>query len=177
MEMPMSMKVKRPHKFRVETEMMGQKTIAAYDGVSGWMVNPALGSGVKELKGKELEQTLNQTNFEGELYNYKEKGIAVELLGKEGNEFKLKVVGKDEIEKTYFIDASTYMISKVKAKTEVMGQKVDVETKFVDFHDIDGMKIVKTIEATMPMGTMKTVMEEVKLNEKMDDSIFARPAN
>src|SRR5210317_528294 len=45
MDMPLTMKIKKPNKFRVESEIMGQKTIAAYDGVKGWMINPALGAG------------------------------------------------------------------------------------------------------------------------------------
>ena len=67
--------------------------------------------------------------------------------------------------------------AQVKAKVEAMGQQMDVETTFVDYHDIDGMKIPKKIEASMPMGTMTTTMDEVKLNEKIDDSVFAKPAN
>ena len=177
MEMPLSMKIKKPNKFRVESEVMGQKTIAAYDGVSGWMINPALGAGIKELSGDELRQQMQQTNLEGELYKYKEKGSTAELLGKEDGAFKIKLVGKDGITKMYFVDAFTYLVSKATANVEVMGQKVDVETKFVEYHDFEGMRIVKKVEASMPMGTMTTIMEEVKMNGEIDDAIFTRPAN
>ncbi len=177
MEMPMTMKIKKPNKFRVDVEMMGQKTTAAFDGQKGWMVNPAMGSGVKELSGDELKQQMSQTDMEGELYNYAKKGSTAEYLGKEGDSHKIKLTLKDGTYKTYFIDASSYLISKVKAKVEAMGQQMDVETKFTEYQDIDGMKMPKKIEASMPMGTMTTTMDEIKLNEKIDDSVFAKPAN
>lgn len=177
MEMPMTMKIKKPNKFRVDVEMMGQKTSAAFDGENGWMINPALGAGVKELSGDELKQQMSQTDMEGELYNYEKKGFTAELLGNEEGAFKIKLTGADGTAKTYFIDESTYLVSMVKAKVEAMGQQMDVETKFVEYQEIDGMKMVKKIEASMPMGTMTTTMDEIKLNEKIDDSVFAKPGN
>lgn len=176
MDMPMTMKIKKPNKFRVDAEMMGQKTTAAFDGVVGWMINPALGAGVKELSGEELNQQIAQTNMEGELYNYKKKGSSAELLGKEDNDYKIKLTTSDGTAKTYFIDGSTYLVSKVTAKVEAMGQSMDVETKMVEYQDINGMKIAKKIEASMPMGTMTTTIEEIKINEKIDDTVFAKPA-
>lgn len=177
MEMPMTMKIKQPNKFRVDVEMMGQKTSAAFDGEKGWMINPALGAGPQELTGDELKQQMQQTDFEGELYNYKQKGFTAELLGKEDGAYNIKLTSADGTFKNYFIDEDSYMITKVKAKVEAMGQQIDVETKFVEYQDVAGMKIVKKLEASMPMGTMTTTMDEIKVNEKIDDSVFARPAN
>ncbi len=36
-------------------------------------------------------------------------------------------------------------------------------------------KMAKKIEVVMPMGSQSIVMEEIKLNENIDDSVFARP--
>jgi len=177
MEMPMEIRIKRPNKFKVEMEMMGQKTISAFDGEKGWIINPMLGSGVKDLEGAELKQTMTQTNMEGELYNYKKKGFTGELLGKEDNAFKIKMTSADGTVKTYFIDDNSYLVSKVTAKVEAMGQSMNVETKMVEYQKINGIQMAKRIEVEMPMGTQTILMEEIKIDKKLDDSIFTKPAN
>ncbi|WP_346856130.1 hypothetical protein [uncultured Draconibacterium sp.] len=181
MEMPMTIKVKKPNKFKVEMEMMGQKTISAFDGSKGWMINPMMGAGVKDLEGAELKQAMTQADMEGELYHYAQKGHKAELMGKVNEDgkdaYEIKLTNKDTSVKTYFIDADSYLITKVKANVEAMGQSMDVETKMLEYQEVNGIKMARKIEASMPMGSMTTIMEEIKINENIDDSVFKRPAN
>ncbi len=181
MEMPMTIKIKNPNKFRLDMEVMGQKTVSAFDGTKGWAINPMMGAGVKDLGGAELKQAMSQTDMEGELYNYAKKGHSAELLGKvngDGKEaYEIKLTNKDGSVKNYFVDANTYLISKVTATVETMGQSMDIETKMVEYQKINGIQMAKKIEVETPMGTQSITMDEIKLDEKLDDSIFARPAN
>jgi len=179
MDMPMIIQMKKPDKFRIEMEVMGQKIIQAYDGETGWMQNPMAGAGITDLKGPELKQAMSQADLEGELYNYEKKGHTAEFLGKvnaDGKEaYKIKLTNADGTVKDYFIDADSYLISKIKATVESMGQSVDVETKVTDYKDINGIKIGSKMEVSTPMGAQSMIMEEIKLDENIDDSIFARP--
>jgi outer membrane lipoprotein-sorting protein len=179
MEMPMTMQMKKPNKFRIDTEAMGQKIIQGFDGENGWMINPMVGGGVTDLKGAELKQAMNQADLEGELYNYKEKGHSAELIGKvntDGKEaYRIKFTNADGSVKDYYIDANSYLISKVKAKIEQMGQSMNIETKITEYKDFNGIKIGSKMEIETPMGTQSMVMEEIKLDEAIDDSVFARP--
>lgn len=179
MDMPMTIQMKKPDKFRIEMEAMGQKIIQAYDGEAGWMQNPMAGAGTTDLKGPELKQAMSQADLEGELYNYEKKGHSAELLGKvnaDGKEaYKIKLTNADGTVKDYFIDAGTYLINKIKVTIESMGQTVDVETKVSEYKDINGIKMGSKMEISTPMGNQSMVMEEIKLDESMDDSIFARP--
>lgn len=177
MDMPMSIIVKKPNKFKVEVEMMGQKTISAFDGNKGWIINPMLGAGVKDLEGDQLKQAMSQADMEGELYNYEKKGFTAEMLGKEGDAFKVKLTDKEGLAKTYFINSDTYLVDKVTAKVEAMGQSMDVTTKIVEYQKVEGIHMAKRMEVETPMGTQSISMDEIKVNEKIDDSIFARPAN
>jgi outer membrane lipoprotein-sorting protein len=177
MDMPMTIKVKNPDKFRVEVDMMGQKTVSAFDGTKGWTINPMMGAGVKELEGPQLKQAMTQADMEGELYNYKKKGSTAELLGKDGNEYKIKLTTSDGTAKTYYLNDNTYLISKVTAKVEAMGQSMDVVTNMVEYQKVNGIQMAKRIEVEIPMGTQKISLDEIKFNEKLDDSIFAKPAN
>jgi outer membrane lipoprotein-sorting protein len=179
MEMPMEIKVKKPGKFRVDMDMMGQKTVSAFDGEKGWAINPMLGAGVQDLEGEQLKQAMSQADMEGELYKYVEKGHSAELIGKVNADgkpaFRIKFTNSDGTVKDYFIDADTYLVSKTKAKVEAMGQSMEIETKMVEYEKIDGIQMAKKIEVIMPMGTQSIVMEEIKLNESIDDALFARP--
>jgi len=179
MDMPMTIQMKKPDKFRIDMEVMGQKIEQAFDGEAGWMRNPMMGGGITDLKGAELKQAMQQADLEGELYNYAKKGHSAELIGKvnaDGKEaYRIKFTNADGSVKDYYIDANTYLISKIKAKVESMGQTMDVETKVLDYKDINGIKIGSKMEVETPMGTQSVVMDEIKFDEKMDDSVFARP--
>ena len=180
MEMPMHIRVKNPDKFRVDMEMMGQKTTSAFDGENGWMINPMMGAGVQDLEGAQLKQAMGQADMEGALYNYKAKGSNIEMLGKvdaDGAEaYKLKLTDKDGAVQTYYINADDYMISKVESKAEAMGQSMDIVTKMVEYKDVKGIKMASKMEIEMPMGKQSVVMEEIKIDEPIDDTIFEKPA-
>ncbi|WP_319230851.1 outer membrane lipoprotein-sorting protein [Draconibacterium orientale] len=181
MEIPMEIKVKKPNKFRVDVEMMGQKTTSAFNGENGWMINPMMGAGVQELEGDQLKQAMSQADMEGALYNYKEKGSNIELLGKvdvDGTDaYKLKLTDKDGAVQTYYINADDYMVSKVETTAEAMGQSIDIVTKMVEYKDVQGIKMAHKIEIEMPMGKQSMVMDEIKIDEPLDDALFEKPAN
>ncbi|WP_163325865.1 LolA-like protein [Draconibacterium mangrovi] len=181
MEMPMEIKVKKPNKFRVDMEMMGQKTTSAYDGEHGWMINPMMGAGAQDLEGDQLKQAMSQADMEGALYNYKAKGSDIEMLGKvdvDGAEaYKLKLTDKDGVVQTYYINANDYLVSKVESRAEAMGQTMDIVTRMVEYKDLNGIKMANKIEIEMPMGKQSVVMEEIKLDEPIDDALFEKPAN
>jgi hypothetical protein len=180
MEMPMEMKIKKPDMFFVSIEMQGQKMIQAFDGQKGWMIAPWVSSDPQELSGEQLTQAKGQADMEGELYNYEKKGSTAELMGKvnvDGKEmYRIKLTDKNGNLKDYFIDANTYLVSKVKSKVSAQGQTVEVEQLMSDNKTIDGITMAMKIESKSPMGSALILMEDVKFNEKFDDAIFKQPA-
>ena len=179
-EMPMDMIIKKPHKFIVKMNMQGQEMIQAYDGEKGWMIAPWISAEPQELSGDQLKQAMEQTNLEGELYNYKEKGSTAELVGKvnlDGKEaYKIKLVTSDDNEKEYFIDGKSYFVSKMKAKVSAQGQSIEVEQVMSEYKDYGGMFFATKIETKSPMGSAFILMDEINLNKEFDDSIFKQPA-
>ncbi len=180
MELPMEMRIKKPDMFIINIEVQGQKMVQAYDGQKGWMIIPMMSPDPQELAGAQLDQAKEQVNMEGELYNYEKKGSTAEMAGKvnmDGKEmFRIKLTDKEGNAKDYFIDANTYLISKVKAKVSAQGQTVDVEQIMGDYKTIDGITMAMKIESKSPMGTAIITMEDVKFNEKFDDAIFKQAA-
>ena len=179
-EMPLEMKMKRPDKFRMEMDVQGQKMIQAFDGEKGWVIAPWVSPEPQELSGDQLKQAMEQANIDGELYNYEKNGLTVELTGKvkdgDSNAYLVKVTNDKGDVKSYFIDTEKYLINKVKAKVNAMGQTVEVEQRFAEYKNIDGIMIATKIESVSPMGTATISMNEVKFNVEVDDAIFAKPA-
>ena len=179
MDIPMEMKLKDPGKFRLEMDIQGQKMIQAFDGDKGWMIMPMVSSEIQDLAGDQLKQAQSQADLEGELYNYKEKGSKAELIGKVREDdkavYRIKLTREDGNVSNYFIDAETYLAVKVKSKINAMGQTVDVEQRMSDYKDFDGIKMAMKMESDSPMGTATILLEEVILDAKIDDSVFARP--
>lgn len=180
MELPMEMKIKKPDMFITNIDVQGQKMVQAFDGEKGWMIIPMMSPDPQVLAGDQLAQASEQANMEGELYNYEKKGSTAEMGGKvnvEGKDmYRIKLTDKNGNLKDYFIDANTYLVSRVKAKVSAQGQTVDVEQIMGDYKTIDGITIAMKIESKSPMGTAVITMEEVKFNEKFDDAIFKQPA-
>lgn len=181
MEMPMEIKIKKPDKFIISIDYQGQKIIQAFDGIKGWMIIPMMNPDPQEMSGDQLTQAKNHADLvEGELYNYQKKGSTAELAGKvniDGKDcFRIKLTTKDGNSKDYFIDANTYLVYKVKAKVSSQGQTVDIEQVMGDYKTIDGITMAMKIESKSPMGTDLMKMDEIKFNEKFDDSIFIQPA-
>jgi len=179
MEMPMEMKIKKPEKFLITIDFQGQKIITAGDGETGWMINPMMGADPQDLKGDQLNQTRQQTDMEGELYNFEAKGHSAELAGKvnvDGAEmYRIKLTKKDGNTKDYFIDTKTNLVSRVKSKVSAQGQTVEVEQIMSDYKTVDGVTIALKTEQKTPMGTGTIIMEEFKMNVPFDDSIFKKP--
>ncbi len=179
MEMKMEMKMKKSGEFMVTVEMQGQKMIQAFDGEKGWMIAPWMSADPMELTGEQLEQAKSQANLEGELYDYQKKGSTAEFKGKvnlDGKDvYRIKLTTDDGNEKDYFIDATSYYVTKVKSTISAQGQTVDIEQIMSDYKTIGGVTMAMKIESKSPMGSTSILMEEVNFNESFDPSIFKQP--
>lgn len=180
MDIPMEMKVKRPDKFAIIMELQGQKITQAFDGKEGWMIVPGMDE-PQVIEGDMLDQLKQQPEsmVESDFYNYKEKGSTVDFIGKVNVDskeaFRIKLTTTDGTTKDYFIDATTYLISKVKATVTSGGQSVDVEQNLTNYKTFDGMAMATKIEQKTPVGNSTIEIDDVKFNENYDDTVFRKP--
>src|SRR6185312_9841763 len=120
--------------FRSETEFNGSKIIQAFNEKGGWMINPmAGGSTAQALPDEQYKASKGQMYVGGELFNYANNGGRAELLGKDGDLYKIKITGKDSSATTYFIDPATYLVAKVVKEGDMQGQKVEITISFSDY--------------------------------------------
>jgi len=97
---------------RMDIEAMGTSNYQLANNAKGWIFMPVMGmDSPKEMDADQYKTSINQMDVQGNLFNYKEKGTTVELVGKEmvdGSEAnKIKTTFKNGESATYFIDTKT----------------------------------------------------------------------
>ena len=87
---------KRPNLVRQEFLLQGMVGVTAYDGRNGWKIEPWQGKKDPEPLGEdEMKGIVENSDFDGPLVNYGQKGNKIEFVGMEPVEgtdaYKLKV--------------------------------------------------------------------------------------
>ena len=182
-EIPVVMYEKRPKSFRMEFSFQGMQGIQAYDGKNAWGVSPM--SGKKDPEAMDAEgtkQAEEQSDMDGPLVDYKDKGNTVELIGKEPVEgvdaYKLKVTLKGGDVRYVYLDAETYLEIKTEAKRTIRGTEVESESYMSDFKEVNGLMIPFAVEqgAKGQPQRQKIVIEKVETDPEISDSLFVMPA-
>jgi hypothetical protein len=164
---------------RNESTIMGNSMIQVVDDAKGWMIRPSQMGGTGEpedMPADQLKQQMGSLDPFGGLVNYKEKGNKVELVGKEKVDKKdvyhLKVTSKEGMAMDEYLDAETFLVSKV--KVDMNGQTGEIDLS--DYKEVDGVKFPNTMDITNPqMGTMSFITSKVSINPPIDSAIFKRP--
>ena len=175
MEIPNKTTILAGKAVRTESSIMGNSMIQVVEGTTGWMIRPVMMQGTGEpedMPAEMVKQQVGQMDPFGPLFNYKDKGNKVELVGKEkvdkADAYHLKVTTKDGQTMDEFIDANTFMLTKLKTQ--------EGEISFSDYKEVEGIKMANTMDMTSQMGSITMITNKVTVNGKVDESIFKRPA-
>ncbi len=169
----------RPLKFRLEAEIMGSKMIQTYNGTTGWTYMPAMGvTEPREMGTDELKGVINQANIDSPLWDYKDKGNKVELLGTSedgsANMIKLTTAEGDEI--TIYISRETSLMSKIITIQMAQGMENEIETELKDYKVVEGIPTAHYMGSKMGGQVMSAVtFESIEYNRTLDDSLFGMP--
>ncbi|MEY4540144.1 MAG: hypothetical protein RLZZ306_1901 [Bacteroidota bacterium] len=169
---------------RTDVAVMGQEIISVIDGETGWAQQPAMMGGTGEpedMPGALVKEGRKQINLGGSLLNYKENGSTVELVGKEKLDgvdvYHLKLTEKGGDVTNLFLSTSNYYTLKSSGKRNVQGKEIDAEVTYSNFKQVEGLTFPHTMEVPSPMGgTMTMETDSIKLNPKVDETIFKKPA-
>jgi hypothetical protein len=163
--------------FKSETEINGARIISCFTDQGGWTTNPLAGiTDPAPMPPDVYNSGKGQINVGGALYNYAAKGSKVELLGKDGNNYKIKLTTKENVETTYVIDSTTYLATSVLSKGKMQDQDVDVTTKLSDYRKTDaGLVIPYAIDIDYGQFGLSIAIKKVELNKTIDPAIFAMP--
>jgi hypothetical protein len=174
---------KRENMVRQEFVLQGMTAITAYDGKEGWKIEPFQGKkDVEPLGEDELKQVVEDSDFDGPLVHYKEKGNKVELVGKEPVEgtdaWKLKVTLASGDVQHYYMDTDYFVPIKVEFKRMVRGAERESETSIGDYKEVAGVYIPHSFEMGQKgsPNRSKVVFDRIEANVPLDDSLFHKPA-
>jgi hypothetical protein len=156
--------------------------IDAYDGKTGWKIEPWNGKKDPESLGEEeMKSILEDSDFDGPLVNYKQKGNKVEFIGMdqfEGTDtFKLKVTIANGDVYFYYLDTDYYVPIKVDTKRIIRGAEREYETALGDYKEVAGWYLPHSIE-TNTKGSQdksKVVYDKIEANVPIDDGRFRMP--
>ncbi|CAG5069345.1 hypothetical protein DYBT9623_02081 [Dyadobacter sp. CECT 9623] len=165
--------------FRNESTVMGNSMVQVVDDSKGWMIRPTMMGGTGEpedMPADVVKQQLSSLDPFGGLVNYKEKGNKVELVGKEQIDkkdvFHLKMTTAEGQTMDEYVDANTYLITKI--KTSMNGQEGEIDLS--DYKEVDGVKFPNTMDVSnAQMGTMSFITNKIAVNPPVDQAIFKKP--
>jgi len=164
---------KRQNKVKVVMEVQGMEFVTnCFDGKTGWRMNQM--GGTDKYSDKENKESAANT-FDGIWTSYKEKGHTIKLAGKEkieGKEcYKLEVTRKDGPTRTVFMGTDDYMIVKT-ISTNSAG--ATIVRYMSDYKAVSGVKFPHKMKVEAGQ-TIEISVTSIKINEKIDDKIFAYP--
>jgi hypothetical protein len=173
---------KRGTSVREEFSLQGMTGIDAYDGKTGWKIEPWNGKKDPESLGEEeMKSILEDSDFDGPLVNYKQKGNKVEFVGMdqfEGTDtFKLKVTIANGDVYIYYLDTDYYVPIKIDTKRVIRGAEREYETALGDYKEVAGWFLPYSIE-TNTKGSQdksKVVYDKIEANVPIDDGRFRLP--
>ena len=174
---------KRPDMVRQELVLQGMVGVNAYDGKTGWKIEPWQGKkDVEPLGEEEMKQIVEDADFDGPLVNYKAKGNTVELVGTEPVEgtdaYKLKVTLKGGDVQYFFMDTDYFVPIKVEKTRMIRGAPRESETAIGDYKEVAGVYVPHSYEVGQKgsANRAKLVYDKVEANVTLDDNLFHPPA-
>jgi hypothetical protein len=159
---------------RTDISVMGTENYQIVTPASGTVFMPVMGQTAPDaMPDDQLKAGQTGLDLKGIFVNYKEKGITVELAGKEtidGMEcYKLKATFKNGNTTNYFIDTKTSRLYKTTTIGKGNGQEMEIFTTYTNYkQNADGFWFAYT--TTNTRGEIN--FDKVETNIKVDEGIF-----
>jgi hypothetical protein len=181
-ELPIVQENKRPNMMRQEITLQGLTGVNAYNGKIGFKIEPWQGKkDAESLSEEEMKQVVEDSDFDGPLVNYQQKGNKVEFVGMEPVEgtdaYKLKVTLASGEVRFYFMDTDYYVPIKIETKRIIRGAEVETETSLGDYKEVDGWYLPFSLESGLKgsQSRGKVAYDKIEANVAIDDSRFVAP--
>lgn len=180
----MSESAKAPDLLRNTFTIQGMTLVQAYDGASGWQINPFEGRRDPELLGEDdLRDLVFQADFYGPLVDYQEKGNKVEYLGKDtvdgDDAYRLKVTLKNGDVVYYLLDPDTYLEVRTEVQHFIRGSVRESLSNFGSYKLVNGVYFPFAVEqgSKRNPGASSTISyDKIEANVPIDDQQFKMPA-
>src|SRR5437588_1144887 len=173
----------RPDRVRETFSLQGMTAVQAYDGSSGWQIQPFGGHKDPELMGEDdLRDVLLDADFDGPLVDYKEKGNTVEYLGHDevdgDDALRLKVTLKNGDIIYYFLDPDTAIEIRTDKLIFVRGSMHETVTDMGSYKPVAGVMYPFSVESGPkgnPNARVKISIGKIETNLPLDDQLYSHP--
>jgi len=159
---------------RTDFSVMNTENYVIITPTKGWAFMPVYGqTSPEEFAADQQKAEAFTIDPAGPFLNYKERGIALELLGKEtvdgAENFKIKATYKNGSVVNYFVDTKTFRVNKLTYKTFTRGSEAETFASFTDYkQDKNGYWFAYSM--TNPIG--QADYASIEANVVVDDNIF-----
>jgi len=170
---------------RVDAALQGLTLVQAFDGKSGWRINPFEGRKDAERMSDEEARSLADTgSLRGPLQNARADGSTVTYLGREDfdgtNAYKLKVAQKDGDEFVYLLDPNSMLEIKMIETRRVRGALQVSEYEFGDYEEVGGVSFPMSVENWQQGNDnqrQRTLIAAATANVSAAPDMFVQPAS
>ena len=174
----------RPNLVRETFSLQGMTSVTAYDGTTGWQIQPFGGHKDPEFMGEDdLKDLLLHADFDGPLVDYKEKGNTVEFLGHDvvdgDDALRLKVALKDGDILYYYLDPDTFLEIRTEVQKFIRGSVRESVTEMGSYKPVAGVMYPFSISqgSKANPAAQTTTIEKIEVNVVIDKADFAVPAS
>jgi len=175
---------KRANMVRQEFALQGLTGINAYDGKTGWKIEPWGGKKDPEALGEEgMKSIVEDSDFDGPLVNYAQKGNKVEFVGMDqvdGTDvYKVKITLANGDTHIYYLDTDYCVPIQVDITRVIRGAEVNYTVILGDYKQVNGWFLPFSIE-TRAQGSPnggKITFDKIEANVTIDNARFARPVS
>src|SRR3984957_18625655 len=175
----------RPNLVRETFTLQGMTIVQAYDGSTGWQIQPFGGRKDPQLMGEDdMRDLLIDSDFDGPLVDYKEKGNVVEYLGHDvvdgDDALRLKVTLKDGDILYYYLDPDTYLEIRRETQEFIRGSVRENISDFGSYKPVAGVMYPFSISSgpkNDPTQWQTISVEKIEVNVSLANSEFAVPAS
>ena len=150
-----------------------------FDGKSGYVMDSLQGN--RDMTGNQLDN-LRNNSFPQPLLNYKDLGTSAKLGEKEKvgdrDAFVINFEPVSGSPTRLYIDAETYLPirSVITADVPQLGRQIEQTTDFLDYREVDGIKIAFQLKAASAVQNFTVKVNSVEHNIAVDEALFAKPA-
>jgi len=186
-EFPFAMYRKAPDKFKVIMTIMDKEFVPqAFDGETGWMINPFTGTeGAQKLPDEQAGALKEESAFQDPFIDYQSKGFTASYEGTADAGgvtcHVVKLVKHDgeegrEMTSRYYFDTGTNLQIMVKQATPMtMGQEVEIYLS--DYQEVgDGLMMPFVLDTRADgQSIQKLKLDTITVNEDLPDDLFRFP--
>jgi hypothetical protein len=168
----------RPNLVRETFTLQGMTAVQAYDGSTGWQIQPFGGKKDPDLMGEDdTRDLLLDADFDGPLVDYKEKGNTVEYLGHDvvdgDDALRLKVTLKNGDFIYYYLDPDTYLEIRKEVHEFIRGSARERVFGYGSYKPVNGVMYPFSIS----QGTKEHPEDQSETVQKMEANVTIDPAD